>query len=188
MGRMGCGAGKGSRRRGSWGASPPGRRGGGPGSPGEGGRRSGRPIAGRCSFLSWGRATMIRTLRLRGTGLMVAGALITTLGAGCGEGGPPVSSSTEKAKGHGTGTVRGRTQTKGTVTFDPSNKSRKMAPMATGQINPDGSYSVETLVGLNGISISTPETEKDMSLQGSLLSCEVKSGDNTFDIVVSPGQ
>jgi hypothetical protein len=127
---------------------------------------------------------MIRTLRLRGNGLMIAGALITTLWAGCGEGGPSVSSSTEKAKVHGTVTYKGQTLMKGTVTFDPSNKARKMAPMVTGDIKPDGTYTVETLVGLNSISISTPQTDKDMSLQGSLFNYEVKSGDNTFDILI----
>ena len=84
---------------------------------------------------------------------------------GCGDGAPPVESSEAEATVAGTVKVRGKPATKGTVTFDPSNIRRKNATARSAPIGKDGAYSITTLVGQNVVSVTTPETERDVKLE-----------------------
>jgi len=100
---------------------------------------------------------------------------------GCGDGAPSVSSSSTEATVHGTIKIDGKAVTGGTVSFDPSNVSRKAAPVSAGQIGKDGSYTVKTLVGGNRVSVNSPEVNKNPKLRYNSRPFDVQSGDNTFD-------
>src|SRR5262249_55512696 len=108
-------------------------------------------------------------------------ASLVTVAWGCGGSGkPPVSSSTTEAKVSGRVLIKGKPATKGTVHFDPSNYRRKMEPVRSAPINPDGSYEITTLVGENTVSVRG----RGLGYADQTLSVIVAKGQNTFDIVL----
>ena len=128
---------------------------------------------------------MTTQVRLRIGGLVAMTCLtLIVVGGGCGGGAPSVTSSSEEATVHGTVKIKGKPASTGKVTFDPSNVSRRTAPVATGDIKKDSTYSVRTLVGANSVSVTTPETQKDPKLGYNTTSYDVKSGDNTYNIEI----
>jgi hypothetical protein len=108
------------------------------------------------------------------------------IGWGC-DGRPAVSSSTTEATVKGTVTVKGKPATKGTVEFDPANYQRKDAQARSAPINPDGTYTIETLVGGNTVRVRGPEAEKAGALYETT-DFDVKEGENTLDIKVPKGR
>ena len=107
--------------------------------------------------------------------------LATGLVAGCGET-PSTSSSEEKATIKGIVTFEGKPVTKGTITFDPSNVNRRMAPTSTATIGPDGSYSLTSLVGRNTVSFDLPGLGTVQNrLNYSRINHEVTPGENSFN-------
>jgi hypothetical protein len=117
----------------------------------------------------------------------MAAACAATLGLGWGCGGSPdAPSSHEQATVHGTVKIEGKHATSGTVEFNPANVNRKDAPSATSPIGNDGTYSVKTLVGGNAITVTAPEITKKPVLERAMPSFDVQSGDNTFNIEISP--
>ena len=118
----------------------------------------------------------------------VALASTLTIGTwGCGgDPKPPVESSLAEAKVHGTVKAFGKPLTDGEIVFNPANISRKDVPVRTAAINKDGTYEVTTLVGKNSVRVAGPPLEKEPQLGYAALTCDVKSGDNSFDIELPP--
>lgn len=104
---------------------------------------------------------------------------------GC-SGRPSVVSSTAEAKVTGTVKVNGNPMTSGTVTLDPSNYARENADPRTGEIKPDGTYEVTTLVGKNRVQVAGPEITKNPGLGYANEAIDVPSGGMTHDIVLPP--
>lgn len=102
---------------------------------------------------------------------------------GCSGGAPAVDTSTAEATVSGKVSFSGKTATKGTVVFDPSNYKRKDASPRSAEIGADGSYTVTTLVGQNQVSVNSPELKNS---DYPPIEFDVQSGDNTFDIEVTP--
>lgn len=102
---------------------------------------------------------------------------------GCSGGKPSVDTSTAEASVSGKVSFSGKTATKGTVVFDPSNYKRKDAAPRSAEIGADGSYTVTTLVGQNQISVNSPELKNS---DYAPIEYDVQSGDNTFDIDITP--
>jgi hypothetical protein len=107
-------------------------------------------------------------------------ALLSSVG-GCDDGRPSVESSTEEAKVVGKVTIKGKPASGGKIVFDPSNVERKMAPVASAEIAPDGSYSLATLIGDNVVRVEGPEAEK-AGVQLDLVPVDVKRGENEIPI------
>src|SRR6516164_2652145 len=99
----------------------------------------------------------MRKVRIR-IAVLVPSALMV-IGWGC-DGRPAVSSSTTEATVKGTVTIKGKPATKGTVEFDPANYQRKDVQARSAPINPDGTYTIKTLVGGNTVRVRGPEAEK----------------------------
>lgn len=118
---------------------------------------------------------------------MAAAGLLSVV-LGCGDDKPPVDTSSEEATVKGKVTLRGKPVVKGNIRFDPSNYLRRDATARSAPIQPDGSYEVKTLVGLNRVSFLVPEITRDPALQDVALECEVKAGDNSFNAVLPPVQ
>jgi hypothetical protein len=114
-------------------------------------------------------------------------AALSVAAWGCGSGGAPsASSSTSEAKVTGTVKVKGKPMTSGTVTLDPSNYARANANPRTGEIKPDGTYEVTTLVGMNTVRVAGPEITKNPGLGYANETIDVPSGGMTHDIVLPP--
>jgi len=102
---------------------------------------------------------------------------------GCSNGAPSVDTSTAEGTVSGKVTLSGKTATKGTVIFDPSNYKRKDAAPRSAEIGADGSYTVTTLVGQNQVAVNSPELKNS---DYPPIEFDVQAGDNTFDIDVTP--
>jgi hypothetical protein len=126
---------------------------------------------------------MIRQLRC-GVLLASACAIVVAQGVGCGS--PSATTSTAEATVHGTVKLKGKLITSGKVSFNPANINRKDAPVATAEISKDGTYTVNTLVGGNMVSVTAPETAKDPLLQYNRVQHNVTAGENSYDIEVVP--
>lgn len=121
----------------------------------------------------------MRRARERSLTLLTAACLV--MGGGCGDGRPPVESSTEEATVKGTVTVLGKPATGGNLTFDPSNVKRQDVPIRTTEIREDGTYQITTLVGMNSVSVNVPRGPKNPQMSGEL-GYDVQSGENMLDI------
>src|SRR5690606_22925014 len=97
---------------------------------------------------------------------LLLGALAPFVASGCGQGPPPVSASKTEATVRGKVVVRGKAATKGQVVFDPSNIRRKDAVARTAELNPDGTYSITTLIGENDVRYEGPAIAGDRELDG----------------------
>lgn len=120
----------------------------------------------------------------RGVCSLIVAASVLGLAWGCGDGRPAATSSTEEATVSGTVTVKGKTATKGNVTFDPASYQRPVAARSA-PIEKDGRYTIKTLVGHNAVRVSSPLL-KGRDLDDLVLSYDVKSGEQTFDIKLPP--
>ena len=105
---------------------------------------------------------------------------------GCNDGTPSVETSTAEAKVTGTVKVNGKPMTSGTVTLDTSNYRGKDGRQRTGEIKPDGTYEVTTLVGKNLVRVNGPEITKNPGLGYANETIDVPSGGMTHDIVLPP--
>jgi hypothetical protein len=131
-------------------------------------------------------------------GLVVAiGIGLGLVCSGCAQK-PSASTSTVEATVSGVVTFDGKPITEGEVTFDPSNYQRKKEIARTAPIGADGRYTIRTLVGYNSVQVSSPQLAKNtvsaasaeggglenaaMGVGYELLDCEVKAGENNFDI------
>ena len=101
---------------------------------------------------------------------------------GCGDEKPAVTSSMQEATVRGTVTVRGQAPRKGTITFDPSNISRKGVPPRTAEIKENGTYELKTLVGENSVTVRSPAIDKDDKLSANQRTIDVKAGENNLPI------
>jgi hypothetical protein len=117
--------------------------------------------------------------------VLVPSALLV-IGWGC-DSRPAVSTSTTEATVKGTVTIKGKPATKGTVEFDPANYQRKDVQARSAPINPDGTYTITTLVGGNTVRVRGPEAEKAGALYETI-DFDVKAGENNLDIKVPKGQ
>lgn len=97
-------------------------------------------------------------------------------------------SSTAEAKVSGTVKVNGKAMTSGKVTLDPSNYARKDAAPRTGEIKPDGTYEVTTLVGQNRVQVDGPAITQNPGLGYANETIDVPSSGMTHDIVLPPAQ
>ncbi|MDX2036896.1 MAG: hypothetical protein SFX72_09605 [Isosphaeraceae bacterium] len=118
-------------------------------------------------------------------GALILPAMIA-VSTGC-DSRPAVESSTAEASVTGKVVIKGKPATKGTVVFDPANYMRKDVSARSATIEPDGTYRVTTLVGLNSVRVAGPEAEAAGAAYSSL-DFEVKSGSNSFDISIPTGQ
>lgn len=101
---------------------------------------------------------------------------------GCG-GAPAVTSSTTQGTVKGSVTVDGKRASSGAVLFDGANSSRPSLAPVRAEIGKDGTYEVKAFVGSNRVSLSGPALLKmSPAVQLQRLSCEVASGDNSYDI------
>jgi hypothetical protein len=89
----------------------------------------------------------MRGIRRVGPTILIAGL------AGCGDGKPSVSTSTEEATVSGTVKAEGKLVTQGEISFDPSNYLRKNVGLKTVPIGKDGTYSIKTLAGENRVRV-----------------------------------
>ncbi len=117
------------------------------------------------------------------TTFFVVGAF-AALTSGCNDGPAPATSSTEEATVTGTVTIKGKTATKGTVTFDAASYQRPVGARSA-EIGKDGSYTIKTYIGHNAVRVSSPLI-KGREMDDNSQSFIVKSGDNRFDIQVPP--
>jgi hypothetical protein len=111
---------------------------------------------------------------------MVSAVLVIVWG--CGDGKPPVTSSTEEATVKGTVTIKGKRAKKGEVLFDPSNYRRADATARSAPISSDGTYEIKTLVGENTVRVGGPEAADAGGLYLTI-PIDVKAGEiNTLNI------
>lgn len=117
----------------------------------------------------------------------VWGALLgaTILCCGCDSTGVPAeSASTTQAKVKGKVTVDGKPLAGAEIRFNPANANRKSAPIASATIAADGTYEVTTLVGQNIVTLAGKTIAKKRELMYFTRGCDVKEGDNSFDVTV----
>src|SRR5829696_5071225 len=126
-----------------------------------------------------GNTTMRNVLRGL-AGLATAGLVLVA--SGCNDGRPSVESSTTEATVKGTVSIRGKPAPGGTVSFDPSNVSRKMEAARAAPIGKDGTYEVKTLIGLNRVSFSGPAFARERELQDATFQCDVQRGEQTYNM------
>jgi hypothetical protein len=115
-------------------------------------------------------------------------ALASSLAAvsGCWDGRPSVDTATTEATVSGTVKINGKSATKGTIRFDPSNYKRKDAKPASAPIGKDGSFTLTTLVGENAVSVSSPLVNADPKLSHNRQLIVVTDGSNTITVEVPP--
>ena len=106
--------------------------------------------------------------------------------SGCGDGKPSVDTALTEATVSGTVKINGKTATKGTISFDPSNYQRKDAKPASALIGKDGSFTLTTLVGENAVSVSSPEINRDRKLSYNRQSIVVADGPNSITVELPP--
>ena len=126
-------------------------------------------------------------------GLLLAAS---ALAGGCADPRAP-SGSTDKAKVAGTVRRQGKPVSGGTIVFNPANSERKMVSSNSAEIGDDGTYTVETLVGGNGVNIFPDAADSKHALKdvkakkappgrgspgGYRGRFDAKAGDNVFDI------
>jgi hypothetical protein len=106
---------------------------------------------------------------------------------GCGEGKPPVTSSTSaEAKVSGKVTIRGKPMKGGEITFNPANYQRPDAPTRTAKVGGDGTYEITTLVGHNSVAVHGPEITKDPKLNYAGQTIDVEPAGSKLDIELPP--
>jgi hypothetical protein len=109
-------------------------------------------------------------------------AVLIAILAGCGDGKPSVSTSTEEATVSGTVKAEGKLVTQGEISFDPSNYLRKNVGMKTVPIGKDGTYSIKTLAGENRVRVEGfPTRERYLDER-----FNAEPGTNHFDIDLRP--
>jgi hypothetical protein len=94
----------------------------------------------------------------------------------------------EEATLKGTVRVNGKLVNNGSISFRTAHIKRPNSPTKSTTINPDGTYSVTTVVGENYVEVtckemSTPQAKK---FRGSEQLIMVNSGENSVDIEIPP--
>jgi hypothetical protein len=112
--------------------------------------------------------------------------LVCLAASGCGEGRPSVDTATTEATVNGTVRIRGKTATRGRISFDPSNYKRKDAKAASAPIGKDGSFTLTTLVGENMVSVTSPEITRNPALSYNRQTIVVNDGSNTITVELPP--
>ncbi len=126
----------------------------------------------------------MRSLRRWIGGCATLALLFAAQGCDSGGGGTPaVSSSHDVAKVSGTVKINGALATGGKVNFDGANIARKDVAPKTADIDKDGKFEIETVIGDNRVTVTTPETTKDTKLMMNQKIVDVKAG-MTVDIVI----
>jgi hypothetical protein len=122
------------------------------------------------------------------TGLMagVAFALLAIL-PGCGDGAPPVDSSTTEATITGIVTYKGKPVEAGDIVFDPSNYLRKVGDRSA-PIGADGHFTAKTYTGSNRIKVGGALLTAHPELRFMKKFMEVESGENAADIELVEGE
>jgi hypothetical protein len=117
-------------------------------------------------------------------------ALLVTMASGCGSNpaASSLTSSMEEATLKGTVRVSGKPVNNGTVSFRTAHINRPNSPTKTVEINKNGSYSVQTVVGENYVEVTCKElnTAEVKKFRGQEQLIMVKSGDNTVDLEIPP--
>jgi hypothetical protein len=112
-------------------------------------------------------------------------ALLCGLAAwGCASGVPHAESSRIEAKVTGQVMAAGKPVTQGQVIFDPANVNRASEPARTADIRKDGTFEVTTLIGANRVTVAIPPRLSKKGAPYVQQVCEVKTGDNTFNITI----
>jgi hypothetical protein len=119
-------------------------------------------------------------------GLMSTALMVVAWGCDGGGSAPAVESSTSPANVSGTVTIKGKTATRGKVTFDPTNIQRPTAKASTAEIGKDGTYKITAMVGENRVVVDSPEIHADSTLGNGETSFTAKAGENTFNIAIPP--
>ncbi len=115
------------------------------------------------------------------------GLSIALLLMGCDAGRPRVDTGTTPATVSGIVHAEGKPVTSGKIFFNPSNAERK-APTATASIGPDGSYSLETLIGGNEVRFEGPFLKKHPNVSLLRRFTDLNHGTNTIDFdLFGPG-
>lgn len=110
--------------------------------------------------------------------LTIGICLATASWVGCGPAAPPpVSNSETKATVKGVVTIDGKPINSGQITFDPANAARPTAPSATAKIESGGKYSLETLVGSNAVTVTSPQLQRGGGGQ-----YDVQAGSNDYNL------
>ena len=114
--------------------------------------------------------------------------LLCLVAAGC-SGNP--EASRESATVTGKVLLYGKPPTNGKITFDARNPDRIDVQPATAQINADGTYSVEAVVGRNSVFLDSKEIQTDPRYDqyrggGDMRFTVVKGADNKHDVVIGP--
>jgi hypothetical protein len=107
------------------------------------------------------------------------------LGGGCG-GGTSATSPSEEAVVHGTVKVQGRLVRSGTVSLEPSDGGRSTAIPRTAPIDRNGTFSLKARVGAHRVNVSAPAFPNEPNAQRLIPECEVRGGNNTFNIEFPP--
>ncbi|HEU5116334.1 MAG TPA: hypothetical protein VFT74_06600 [Isosphaeraceae bacterium] len=111
--------------------------------------------------------------------------LLAAFATGCdsGSSAPPVSDSMEEATVSGTVSVKGQATVGAEISFDPSNKLRKVGAR-TAKVDEKGLYTIKTLVGQNMVSVHSPAIDADQVLSANGKDVDVKPGQNNIPIEI----
>jgi hypothetical protein len=126
----------------------------------------------------------MRRFALRGGIAAKVAASMTMLAlAGCGDGTPPVSSSSTEVTVHGSVKYKGLPVKKGTIQFNPANIRRRDAKAVGAPIGADGSYTVKTLEGENTVTFVLPQlSKKDFGVASASFVYDAPSGESSYDV------
>ena len=117
--------------------------------------------------------------------LWVVGGVALGLSGGCGPGGEvAVSGSSSRATVQGTVKIQGKLAKGCEITFDPANVKRRDAPMTRAKISDEGHYEVETLVGVNSVTVDGPPIKKANLAIANRKQFDVQSGANEYNIEI----
>jgi len=114
--------------------------------------------------------------------------LVATSGCSSNPAASSLTSSMEEATLKGTVRVNGKPVNNGTLSFRTAHINRPNSPTKPTTINPDGTYSVTTIVGENYVEVTCKEmnTPKTKRFRGTEQLIMVQSGENSVDIEIPP--
>jgi hypothetical protein len=106
--------------------------------------------------------------------------LVLAITSGCSDGKPPIDTSHNEATVTGVVTVKGTPATGGKINFNPSNSGR-IVGTNSGDIRPDGTYTVKTLTGGNLVTFSGEVALKNKGIGLLREYADIKTGENKID-------
>jgi hypothetical protein len=118
----------------------------------------------------------------------VAILLVSAVGCGSNPAASGLGSSMEEAMVHGTVRVNGKPVNNGMVRFRTAPGNQPNPETRTGDIRPNGSYSVKAVIGENYVEVTCKElnTKQNRKSVENKQLIMVKSGDNAVDIEIPP--